>query len=70
MYLTIGPVRFLTIAFMLLYAPIYGAIIYKYRGGGLLAFAKALMWMIIPALFVLRWPSYMTALVLTMTMAV
>ncbi len=70
MYLTIGPVRFLTKAFMLLYAPIYGAIIYKYRGGGFLAFAKALMWMIIPALFVLRWPSYMTALVLTMTMAV
>lgn len=29
MYIGIGPVRFLTKAFMLLYAPLYGAIIYK-----------------------------------------
>lgn len=70
MYITIGPVRFLTKAFMLLYAPLYGAIIYKYRGGGTTAFIKALIWLVIPFIFVLRWPSYMTALVLVMTMVV
>ena len=70
MYLTVGPVRFLTSAFMLLYVPLYGAIVYKYRGGSARAFFKALIWMIIPAVFVLKWPRFMTALVLVMTMAV
>ena len=70
MYITVGPVRFLTNAFMLLYAPLYGAILYKYRGGGASAFVKALLWLAIPFIFVLRWPSFMTALALLMTMAV
>lgn len=69
MYLQIGPVVFLTSAFMLLYIPLYGAIVYKYRGGNGLDFCKALMWLLIPAIFVIRWPKSMTAIVLIITMA-
>ena len=68
MYLQIGPFYFLTSAFMLLYIPLYGAIVYKYRGGGILDYFKALIWLLIPALFVIRWPRFMTAMVLIMTM--
>lgn len=70
MYVGVGPVRILTSAFMLFYIPLYGAILYKYRGGGAGAFFKALLWMIIPVVFVLRWPRSLTALVMLMTMAV
>ena len=70
MYLHLGPVYFLTSAFMLLYIPLYGAIVYKYRGGGVGAFFKALMWMVIPSIIVIRWPRLSTALVMVMTMAV
>ena len=70
MYLHLGPIYFLTSAFMLLYIPLYGAIVYKYRGGGATSFFKALAWMIVPTIIVLRWPRLSTALVMAMTMAV
>ena len=70
MYLRLGPVSFLTSAFILLYIPIYGAIVYKYRNGGTGSFIKALLWMIIPVVFVLRWPRFSTAVIMLMTMAV
>ncbi len=60
----------LTAAFMLLYVPLYGAIVYKYRGGSAGAFFMVLIWMIVPAVFVLNWPRVMTAVVLVMTMSV
>lgn len=69
-YLTFGPVQVLSSAFMLLYIPLFGAIVYKYRGGGASAFIKTLIWMIIPVLFVMRWPSLFTSIVLLTTMAV
>ena len=70
MYLHLGPIYFLTSAFMLLYIPLYGAIVYKYRGGGTASFFKALAWMIVPTIIVLRWPRLSTAIVMAMTMAV
>ncbi|MBQ6588088.1 MAG: FtsW/RodA/SpoVE family cell cycle protein [Butyrivibrio sp.] len=69
-YIAIKPFYILASTFMLLYIPLYGAIIYKYRSGGVGAFLRALMWMIIPALFVLRWPRAMTAFAMIMAMAV
>ncbi len=70
MELRIGHVYIFTSAFMLLYIPLYGAIVYKYRGGGVLAFFKALLWMIVPTIIAVRWPRLSTALVMVMTMAV
>ena len=48
-------------ALMLLYIPIYGGILYKYRGTGYTGLVKSLLWMIIPAWLVLYLPSVMTA---------
>jgi len=36
-------------ALMLLYIPIYGGILYKYRGTGYAGLVKSLLWMILPA---------------------
>lgn len=70
MYLHLGPVYFLTSAFMLFYIPLYGAIVYKYRGSSAGAFFKALAWMVIPSIIVIRWPRLSTAVVMIMTMVV
>ena len=69
-YIELWPLNILTSAFMLFYIPLYGAIIYKYRNGGADAFFKALLWMIVPAIFVWRWPRSMAALAMVMSMAV
>ena len=70
MYLHLGPVYFLTSAFMLFYIPLYGAIVYKYRGSSVGAFFKVLAWMVIPSIIVIRWPRLSTAVVMIMTMVV
>ena len=70
MYLRFGPIYFLTSAFMLLYIPLYGAIVYKYRGSSVGAFFKALTWMVIPSIIVIRWPRLSTAVVMIITMTV
>ena len=44
-------------ALILLYIPIYGGILYKYRGTGYAGLVKSLLWMIIPAWLVLYLPS-------------
>ncbi len=67
-YLSIGPVNFLITSFILLYVPVYGGILYKYRGGGAGAFIKALLWMIFPVMF-FKTPSLMTMLVLVITLS-
>ncbi len=69
-YLTIGMIHFSVSAFMLLYIPIYGAIIYKYRGRSAEGFLNALIWMVVPTMFIIKWTGAMTALVLITTMTV
>lgn len=67
-YIVFGFISIATSSVMLLYIPLYGAIIYKYRGGNVGAFLKVLAWMIIPEIVVLRWPSLMTAIIIMYTM--
>ena len=57
-------------ALMLLYIPIYGGILYKYRGTGYAGLVKSLLWMIIPAWLVLYLPSVMTAGLMLVSMLV
>ena len=57
-------------ALMLLYIPIYGGILYKYRGTGYAGLVKSLLWMIIPAALVLYLPSVMTAGLMLVSMLV
>jgi cell division protein FtsW (lipid II flippase) len=67
-YLTLGPVSFLITAFILLYVPVYGGILYKYRGGGAGSFIKALCWLIIPVM-IFATPSIMILLVLVISLS-
>ena len=57
-------------ALMLLYIPIYGGILYKYRGAGYSGLVKALLWMIFPTALVLYLPSVMTAGLMLVSMLV
>lgn len=55
---------------VLLYVPVYGGILYKYRGSGYKGLLKALLWMALPCLLVLRFPSMMTAFMMSVSMLV
>jgi cell division protein FtsW (lipid II flippase) len=59
-----------TQALMLFYVPIYGGVIYKYRGLGYKGFIKAIAWMIIPVVLVLRIPATMIAGLMMISMLV
>lgn len=55
---------------MLFYVPIYGGVIYKYHGLGYKGLIKAVAWMVMPVVLVLRLPSIMTAGLMLMSMLV
>ena len=57
-------------AFMLFYVPIYGGVIYKYHGLGYKGLIKAVAWMVMPVVLVLRLPSIMTAGLMLISMLV
>lgn len=55
---------------MLLYVPIYGAVVYKYHGQGYMGLCKAILWMIIPVLLAWRLPMLMLSGTLLVSMMV
>lgn len=55
---------------MLFYVPIYGGILYQYRGLGYQGLVKAIIWMILPVILVFRIPSAMTAGLMLISMMV
>lgn len=57
-------------ALMLFYVPIYGGVIYKYHGLGYKGLMKAVTWMVLPVLLVLRIPAAMTAGLMLISMLV
>ena len=68
MYIGFGTVRALTAALLCLYVPVYGAILHKYRHGGLMELLKAILWMIVPLLIIHKPTRVMTELVLLTSM--
>ena len=68
--LGVGSVRVSLSAIMMLYVPIYGAVIYKYHGTGYRGLCKSILWMIVPVLLAFRLPSVMLAGVLLISMMV
>lgn len=58
------------LAIMLLYVPVYGGVIYKYRGLGYKGLLKSIVWAILPVILVLRIPSLITACMLLISMLV
>ena len=57
-------------ALMLFYVPIYGGVIYQYHGSGYTGLLKAIVWMVIPVVLVLRMPAMMTAGLMLISMLV
>lgn len=72
-----GTIRYIKIAgchipllsLMMLYVPLYGAVIYKYHGRGYDGFIKALLWMLIPVFAAFRLPSISFAALLLVSMS-
>lgn len=69
-YLRIWKFNISLFSLMMLYVPIYGAVIYKYHGKGYSALAKALCWMLIPVFIAFRLPSLPLAMLLLVSMSV
>lgn len=55
---------------MLFYVPVYGGVIYQYHGLGYKGFVKAVAWMVLPVLLVVRMPATMTAGLMLISMLV
>ena len=55
---------------ILLLVPVYGAILYDYRGCGYSILWKMFLWAAVPVLFILQMPSLTTAIVMGMSFAI
>lgn len=69
-YISIGNKLVSIQTLMLFYVPIYGGILYKYHGLGYVGLVKAIAWMIIPVVLVLKLPATMTADLMLISMLV
>lgn len=56
-YIKMGPLTISLRMLMYLFAPMYGAILYQYRGEGYFGLLKAVTWMFLPIFIALRMPS-------------
>lgn len=56
-YLKIGSLSVSLTMLMYLYVPVYGAILYGYRGGGYKALQKCFLWMIVPVVLAFHIPA-------------
>lgn len=63
-------VRLLTTAFMMFYVPTYGAILYKYREGGLASLLKAIVWLMIPVIIMFKMPNLVGTSILMVSMLI
>ena len=63
-----GMFRVSITSLMMFYVPIYGAILYKYRDGGVAALCKALLWLILPVFITSRIPSLGVAVIIMVSM--
>lgn len=65
-----GRLRVSVTSLMMFYVPIYGAILYKYRDGGVFALCKALLWLILPVFIAVRIPSLGVAVIMMVSMLI
>lgn len=65
----IGPVQTLMFSFMMLYVPLYGAIVYKYYGTAYRGVIESVIWMICPVIIAVRLSSLYLAMVLLLSMS-
>lgn len=65
-----GMFRISATSLMMFYVPLYGAILYKYRGGGALALLKACIWLIIPVIITFRMPNIVVTGIIMISMLI
>ena len=65
-----GRLRVSVTALMMFYVPIYGAILYKYRDGGVSALCRAILWLILPVFITSRIPSLGVAVIVMVSMLI
>ena len=69
-YIGFGTFRLSTAAFMLFYVPVYGAILYQYRNGGVKSVMKAVVWLLIPLIVAFRMPNVLVTAILMVSMLI
>lgn len=69
-FIGIGSLRILSTTFMMLYIPVYGAILYKYRGGGAASLFKAVAWMLIPVFVMFKTPNIVGTTIMMVSMMI
>ncbi len=65
-----GMLRVSATSLMMFYVPVYGAIIFKYRDGGISALLKAVLWLIVPVFITFRMPSIIVAGIMMVSMLI
>lgn len=63
-----GMFRVSATSLMMFYVPIYGAVLYKYRDGGVSALLKAIIWLVVPVGITFCMPSLVVAGILMVSM--
>ena len=69
-YIGFGMLRVSEVSLLMFYIPIYGAILYKYRNGGIGALLMSLVWLFVPVGIAFCLPSIVTSAVLMISMLI
>lgn len=64
LYIMIGPLKLFMPVLMVLYVPVFGGILYAYRGEGLKGMGKILLWALVPVWITFRIPAFSQGVVL------
>lgn len=65
-----GMFRISLTSLMMFYVPFYGAILYKYKGGGVFALIKACIWLILPVIVTFRLPNIVVTGIIMVSMVI
>lgn len=69
-YIGFGMIRLDLTTLMMFYVPVYGAILYKYREGGMASLLKAVVWLVIPVIITFAIPNIVVTAILITSMLI
>ena len=69
-YIGFGMLRVSAVSLLLFYIPVYGAILYKYRNGGVGALFMSLVWLVVPVVIAFQLPNIVTSVILMVSMLI
>ncbi len=67
-FIGLGPITISITTLMMFYVPIYGGILYKYRGGGVPALLKSIAWLVVPVIIMIAIPNVMVTAIIAISM--